>query len=296
MHVTDLGDFEAWLCERDRSAATVRSYLADLHDFAAWFCRTNGEALSVERLTPTDVREYRAFLQSVRRVRAATVRRRLMALRAYCRWGLEVGRVEHDATARLRFPGATALAPRWLTRQEQWRLVREAERARAAADTPSRQRLALRDWALVVFLLHTGLRIAEACALEVQDVEIGERTGWVQVRDGKGTRARQVPLNAEARRALRDWLEERGTDSGRLFGGLTPSGAYRRLATLGRRAGVKVHPHTLRHTFAKNLVDSGTGLERVAALLGHSNLNTTRAYITPSPHDLERAVQGLEGG
>jgi integrase/recombinase XerC len=53
-------------------------------------------------------------------------------------------------------------------------------------------------------------------------------------------------------------------------------------------------PHVLRHTFAKNLVDSGVGLEKVAALLGHSNLNTTRIYVTPNQKDLEQAVERLE--
>ncbi len=54
-------------------------------------------------------------------------------------------------------------------------------------------------------------------------------------------------------------------------------------------------PHTLRHTFAKNLVDAEVSLDRVAALLGHENLNTTRIYTTPSVHDLTEAVERLEG-
>lgn len=294
MDGTDLTEFAAWLREQDRSAATLRSYLADLRDFAMWFWQTNGEALSIERLTPMDIREYRGYLQNVQRRSAATIRRRLMAIRAYCRWGLETGRIERDITGRVRLPVEASLAPRWLTRQEQWRLVREAERARSAANTPTRWRLATRDWALMLFLLHTGLRIAEACALEMSDVQIGERSGWVVVH-GKGNKSRQVPLNADVRQALKAWLEVRDGEGQRLFGALTPSGAYRRLAAIGQRAGVNVHPHTLRHTMAKNLVDAGVGLERVAALLGHANLNTTRVYVMPGRKDLERAVAALEG-
>jgi integrase/recombinase XerC len=67
------------------------------------------------------------------------------------------------------------------------------------------------------------------------------------------------------------------------------------LAEMGRRAGVEVHPHTLRHTLAKNLVDAGVGLQEVAALLGHSSLNATRVYVTPGERDLERALSRLEG-
>lgn len=292
--MSDLEQFEVWLREQDRSAQTVRGYLADLRQFAAWFEGTNGKDLQVEEVTPADVREYRGWLQTVRRASAATVRRHLMALRAYCRWGVEAGKIERDPTVRVKLPREESLSPGWLTKQEQYRLLREAERAVSAADTPTRRRLAVRDWALVVFLLNTGLRIAEMCALTVEDVQMGERSGWVIVRSGKGSKNRRVPLNAEARRALKAWLEERDGGLGAVFD-LTPSGAYRRLAEMGRRAGIAVHPHTLRHTLAKNLVDAGVGLHEVAALLGHSSLNTTRVYVTPGERDLERAMKVLEG-
>ena len=55
-----------------------------------------------------------------------------------------------------------------------------------------------------------------------------------------------------------------------------------------------VTPHTLRHSFAKSLIDSGVSLEKVAMLLGHSNLNTTRIYTTPGERDLEEAVNSLQ--
>jgi len=290
--VTDLDAFEAWLREQDRSEVTIRGYLADLGHFAAWFSGTHGRALGVEEVTPADVREYRAFLQGVQRCQPATVRRRLMALRAYCRWGVAAGRIERDPTARLKMPREEKLSPGWLDRGEQWRLVREAERSLQAADTPTRRRLALRDWALVVFLLHTGLRVSEACALEMGDVQLGERSGWVQVRSGKGAKARKVPLNRQAREALRAWLEVRG-HSEKVFG-VSVDAVQRRLAQIGRRAGVEVHPHTLRHTLAKNLVEAGVGLHEVAALLGHSSLNATRVYVTPGERDLERALGRLE--
>ena len=65
------------------------------------------------------------------------------------------------------------------------------------------------------------------------------------------------------------------------------------LTEMGRRANVEVTPHTLRHSFAKNLVDSGVSLEKVAMLLGHSKLDTMLAYTTPSHQALARAVESL---
>lgn len=291
--MTDTKIFETFLREQDRSPVTVRGYLADLRAFARWFEQTNGKALRVEDVTPADVREYRGFLQTVRGAGAATVRRHLMALRQFCRWGMAAGRIERDPTAQVKLPRDEKIAPGWLTKQEQYRLVREAERAMSAADTPTRKMLAVRDLSLLVFLLNTGLRIAEVCALTAEDVQMGERSGWVTVRGGKGSKSRKVPLNAESRKALRMWLDARREEAGSLFA-LTPSGAYRRLAELGRRAGVEVHPHALRHTLAKNLVDAGAGLHEVAALLGHSSLNTTRVYVTPGERDLERAMRMVE--
>lgn len=288
----ELSVFERWLREQDRSEVTVRGYLADVRRFAAWYRQTNGEEMRVEAVTPTDVCEYRDWLK--RHCAASTVRRRLKALRAFARWGVESKRAGSDPTARVRAPSGGGLQVRWLTKREQYALEREVERGVLAAETQARHRLAVRDRALVVLLLNTGLRISEACALEMQDVEMGERSGWVTVRSGKGGRERRVPLNREARQALGEWLSKRGEAEGAVFAGLTPSGAQRRLGEIGRRAGVEVHPHTLRHTFAKNLVDRGVGLERVAMLLGHSSLNTTRVYVVPGERDLVKAVEVLE--
>ena len=76
---------------------------------------------------------------------------------------------------------------------------------------------------------------------------------------------------------------------------LSSRSVQRALSRLGKAAGLeRLTPHVLRHSFAKNLIDFGVGLEKVAALLGHSNLNTTKIYITPNQKDLEQAVERLE--
>lgn len=69
----------------------------------------------------------------------------------------------------------------------------------------------------------------------------------------------------------------------------------RAVQRFAKKAGLKnVTPHTLRHTFAKSLIDAGVSLEKVAILLGHSNLNTTRIYTTPGKEDLEDAVESID--
>lgn len=285
--------FASHLRACDRAERTIQGYLDDLRAFARWYEQTNGETFSAERLTPADVREYRQWLVS-RDAAPASVNRRLAALRAFAQWSrgeaLDVRGVEEQK-----------LAPRWLDRREQFALVRESERALNAARTAAAKTQALRDRAILLLLLHSGLRIGELCALRLSDLELSERKGRLIVRAGKGAKRREIPLNGTARQGLRAWLEVRAEAAGEaLFVGrrgdaLTPAGVHRRLADLARRAGIEgLSPHTLRHTFAKNLVDAGVGLERVAALLGHASLNTTRLYVTPSERDLERAVERLE--
>jgi integrase/recombinase XerC len=152
---------------------------------------------------------------------------------------------------------------------------------------------------VVVVLLNTGLRASELCGLKLSDLELSERRGRLHVR-GKGDKARTVPLNAGVREALREWLSVRpAAADDRLFigrrGPLTPSGVWRIVTKLARRAGLEdVHPHALRHTFATRLLrEAGADLVTVAELLGHESVNTTARYTRPSEKDLQAALERL---
>lgn len=294
-----LSNFQTWLTEQDRAEKTIHGYLADIKIFSNWFQRTNRDELTPLRLTPTDIREYRGWLQE-RRSKPATINRHLAAIRAYSRWGQDSGQITTDPARGIRPAQAQKLAPKWLDRRQQRDLLSTTEKAVNAAQTQPAKLLAQRDLTTVVILLNTGLRIGELCDLMLMDIAISPRKGKIIVRKGKGERQRDVPLNHDAREAISDWLEIRGDEGEMLFSGqrgegISVSGVHRRLAELGRIANVEVHAHTLRHTFAKNLINSGITLEKVASLLGHTSLNTTRIYITPGEKDLEDAVDRLVG-
>ena len=113
--------------------------------------------------------------------------------------------------------------------------------------------------------------------------------------------------NKDARAALMAWLQVKpgGDDNAYIWiavenegnGALSQRSVQRVVGRYGQDAEIaNLTPHMLRHTFAKNLVDQGVGLEQVATLLGHASLNTTRIYITPSEKDLETAVERLTTG
>lgn len=261
--------------DKGLAVRTATAYVDHLNRFSVWFNQTNGQTLDKTNITQTDVREYRQHLQQ-RRAAPASINVHLAALRSFAAWcgiALTVASVEQQP-----------LAPRWLDRREQAALLREAERAINAANFATRKGLASRDRGIIVLLLNTGLRVSELCALQPIDITVGDRSGQLIVRAGKGSKQRTVALNKEARAALRAIP---------LPLPLRPRQVQRAIEELGRRAGVKVTPHTLRHTFAKNLADH-VPADRVAALLGHANLQTTRRYTTPGERDLQAAVETLE--
>lgn len=291
-----LESFADHLADAGRADHTIASYLQDLRAFAAWFQKTNGQELAPDQLTSHDARAYRAHLLK-KKAAASTINRHLAALRAYVAWAQENKYIEHSPLNGIKQVEQQKLAPKWLDKKEQAVFLREVERDVLAAKTRPARRLAIRNQAIVATLLHTGLRVSELCDLDMGDLKLTERKGALRVRQGKGTKQRDIPLNAVARSALQSWFAVREGSKAvpRVFTGrdgkpLTPSGIQRMLSRLSRRTQIDVTPHTLRHTFAKNLIDSSVTLEKVAALMGHSNLNTTGIYTIPSALDLERAV------
>jgi site-specific recombinase XerD len=149
-----------------------------------------------------------------------------------------------------------------------------------------------RNRALVVVLWRCGLRCAEACALRLEDLrELGAGALEVRVQKPKGLErgafVRAVGLDAKSAGIVRAWLEERGERRSRLLfltrsaKPLQTSYVRQLLPRLGRRAGIarRVHPHGLRHTFARELAEEGFNVREIQVALGHRKLATTELYL-----------------
>lgn len=152
----------------------------------------------------------------------------------------------------------------------------------------------VRNRALVVVMWRCGLRIAEALALELRDLDLAN--GTVTVRHGKGDRRRVVGLDDQAAAELGAWLEQRRAldvprgsrvfcttvrDAGGLGRPLHASYVRGLLATAARRARVdkRVHPHGFRHTNAIELLREGVSVAHIRTHLGHRSLETTARYL-----------------
>ncbi len=299
-----LNAFETHLLNHDRAPLTVKGYCADLKHFSRWFEQTNGEQLSPERITPTDIKEYKQHLLIVERRKASTVNRRLSSLSMFCRWAQESGLIHTDPTMYVKSVKQVASAPKWLDKSEQYALQRVIEKDLQISKLryPKRWITHRRDASIVLFLLNTGLRLNELVSMRLGDLELSERKGSLLVQNGKGGKQRNVPLNSEARKVLQEWLAVRPeTKDDSVWvaveaeqAGLSKRGVQRILERYAAEAGLEEFTaHVCRHTFAKNLINQNVGMEKVAALLGHANLNTTTSYITPDVHDLQRAVESL---
>jgi site-specific recombinase XerD len=281
-----LNRFCRFLERAERSPHTIRNYRNDLESLAAWFASRNEEPFSPSTLTPADLRAYKRWLIAQDR-KPRTINRKLATIKSFLHWAVDVRLLRSGHGLRVTSPVREAAGgPRWLDHREQHRLRRVVERI----GTP-------RDIAAVTLLLHTGVRVSELCALAWKDVSVSERHGLLTVRHGKGGKRRDIPLNRDARWAIHTlgYSEHAGT-SERMFRGqrgpLTPRGVQLLLARYARTTGLqRVTPHALRHSFCKNLVNAGVGLEKVARLAGHDSLETTRRYCEPSLQDLEQVVE-----
>lgn len=290
--------FAGWLEEAGRSKRTVQAYLQDVRLFAAWFEENNGQPFTPELITSWDLRAWRNHTIDGG-AKPATWNRRRATLAVLCEWALAVGYLTYNPFQGVNKVEEEEQAPRWLDGNEQHRLLRQVEQAVNGAGTAHWRWQALRDQAMIGLMLWAGLRETEVAQLNVGDVETSERKGKVIIRRGKRTKYREVPLNNEARRALRVWLEASGIQTGALFlgkggGRITGKGIQDRVAAIRMAAGLDadVTPHALRHTFAKNLIDQGQPMTVVAKLMGHTRMDTLARYIQPGWKDLEKAVEG----
>lgn len=282
-----LREFRAHLVATDRGRSVV-AYIGDIQKFGNFLMKKYG-SFNAGAVTPLDLVEYRRYLQdnggrSGGKGKPATVNRALISLKIFFGWLVKNGEIKDNPAGEIKQVAVvTTQAPKWLDRNEQNRFFREV------------RELSTRDEAMTGLMLHAGLRVSEICALSRDDLQVGERAGKVTIRQGKGNKYREVPLNATIRKILSRWLEE--NPEGPLFPNhhgnpISARGVRHLISQYAYKAKLEgVSPHTFRHTFCKNLIDLGVPIDQVAAMAGHSSLDITKRYTAPSMADLQAAVE-----
>ena len=183
--------------------------------------------------------------------------------------------------------GQEESAPRHLDDQEEQALVAAVTKAGS-----------LRNRVLIVLLLHTGLRAREICRLRRDQAKLGKRSGFLEI-IGKRNKYREVPLNATARKVLEEYLPTLPPEVVFLFPSAKTKEALSERALgyiVKKYASVAklpdVSPHDLRHRFGYRMAES-VPLHRLAQIMGHDSLDTTKLYIQGTKHDLQQAVETI---
>lgn len=276
--------------EKGYSKATVAAYGEDLRQFAA-FAATFGVSLDAPKeITARHIRDFMADMHR-QALSKTSMGRKLSSIRAFFRFCARLRLVTAMPTDGVHNPKQEKRHPKVLNVDQTFALLapgKEVRHPKASAGKASGAATS-RDLALAELLYGSGLRISEALSLDTGQILLADKdNAFVRVL-GKGGKERLVPLSDESVNALAAWLAERGKlaapDEKALFVGtggkrLNRRVAARIIADLCTKAGLPetVSPHTLRHSFATHLLESGADLRSVQELLGHSRLSTTQRY------------------
>ncbi len=271
------------------SPNTVRGYATDLDAFCRWARRSGVEPLDI---THAQLRSYLAYLVSAR-YGSSTINRHLSAIRGLYAWLLREGHTKKDAAAALASPRRPKSLPHALTDEEVSDLLGDCDE-----DTP----VGLRDRSVLELMYATGARISEVSGLDVRDIDFSQGQAKLF---GKGSKERIVPVYAVALDKIKAYLQlgrpvlsTSGADEAALFlstrGRRMSADALRTMFERhALRAGLGPHvtPHSMRHTFATELLSGGADLRSVQELLGHADLSTTQIYTHLSVERLKDAAR-----
>lgn len=290
-------DFQQRLTLQGFAKTTVRGYVYDLLFFCEWSMQFRGTD-QIDGITDHDTAAYRQYLMKALGLKPNTVNRRIFSLKKATLMAIKNGSVNDDVAESFRVVRKPKeRQPKALTDKEVYSLLRAAGLSDHGLDR--------RNYAIVQFLLQTGLRVSELANLKVKDINLSERSGSVYVRLGKGDKDRIVPLNSSARRALTRYFQtvNHECDESSLFYSernlpLTVRGIQFMVQTLVKKANIDRIPvavHTLRHTFATNYLKSNPGkLLELSSILGHESLVTTSIYVRPSETELAEDLERLD--
>ena len=276
----DIKDFVVYLREvKQTSANTEVSYQRDLLQMASYL-REKG-ITEVSKVTRTSLNSYILHLEKEGKA-TTTISRVLASMKAFFHYELSCGRIRRDPAELIKAPRVEKKLPTILTVEEVNCLL-----AQPGGEAPKE----IRDKAMLELLYATGIRVSELIHLKLEDVNLN--VGFITCRDG--VKERTVPFGKVARQSLMDYMERsrkvllKGSESEWLFTNcsgkpMSRQGFWKIIKYYGEKAGIQadITPHTLRHSFAAHLLKSGADVHAVQAMLGHSDMATTQAYMAYS--------------
>ena len=269
---------------RGRSVNTVRAYRNDLtHLFDSM-----PDLDSVTQMSLPDLRAWLADLNRAGCARA-TIARKAASARAFTAWALQRGIIEVDPAVRLASPTVPKSLPVILTHNQTSQLLDR----RIDMNDP----IEVRNQTILELLYATGIRVAELCSTNCEDVDVSRKVVRVL---GKGNKERMVPFGGPAHQAITRWLALRGSVAVKttaLFVGVRGARIDQRVVrtivneSTTALTGHALSPHALRHTAATHVLEGGADMRVVQELLGHASMATTQRYTHVSVERLRKTFE-----
>lgn len=276
-----------------RSTETVKTYRHALLQFERWL---EDSGSSLNNFARAEVQHFIDSLAAQNKS-PATINKIFQAIKAFCRFHGNKERVEGISV--IKQADTLHKVPKALDREEIQRLSREMDKSGRK-----------RDYAIIMVLLNTGIRLNELVNLNRDDVRIrekkralkvsldgddfyiSEKRGTLRVRDEQRGKERAIPLNSETRRALTQYLQSRKDGDEALFlSSRSKRISPRRVQHIVQQQGFTVHQ--LRHTFIKELVRAKEDISTIQSLSGHSSLEMILRYVRSTEQAKEGAVEKL---
>lgn len=263
---------------RNYADKTTSTYIAVLRKFLSRLEKP------IESVTPDDIRDWQYFLVHTEKVSWSHFNQMVCALRFYFQKVRNVDwSVKHIPFQRIR-----KKLPAVMNKQEVSLLLS------LASKNP-------RHYAILATLYSTGLRISELVVLKVSDID--SKNMLLHIRQGKGGKDRQVQLSGDLLNILRNYYRSchvKPTDwlfPGKIEGVcMHTSTVQRYIHRLTKKAGIdkNITPHTFRHSFATHLLEDGTDLRTIQALMGHADIQTTEKYLHIAAHHIRTVRNPLD--
>lgn len=269
-----------------KSDKTISTYRTQVSQFLNWMKEHSDDADPL-KITSIDAVGYRDHLQNEKGLKSSSVTLALASLGAFCKWLNSEGYRDHNPLQKVKRPEQVNNAPKWLTKNEKYRVIR------AALIEQDR-----RNTAIILTMLMTGVRVSELISLKPADIIISERKGTLTVR-GKGNKTRTILIPSDLRDCLAEYIVEKRATAEWLFDSqrseqITAKGVQHLCAAIGTKAKVEgLTPHVLRHTYCHDLVTQGVNVFLVAKLAGHAKIETTMIYAQPGEEEMQAAVEKL---
>jgi len=280
-----LRDFLTYLSvEKGLSKNTIESYSIDLKKFQDFLSLKNKNFASFTRADVVD------FIETLRNkgYSISSTCRFISSIKSLCKYLIIENVIKEDPSENLQTPKRWERLPKSLTVSE--------VRSFLELDTPIDKPIMMRDSVMLELLYSSGLRVSELVSLKVEDINL--EAGFIRVL-GKGSKERVVPVNIRAIGRLRGYLNKarqeilKKRQSSYLFvtgrgRSMTRQRFWQTIKTLGRKKGIDLSPHTLRHSFATHLLEGGADLRSVQKMLGHSDISTTQIYTKVTTERLKK--------